>query len=103
MDFAPVLNLIAIRDHYYNSICARGARMIFCRRGAGFKTNREPLYYNVSRAGGRAVDLGGLSVYQGGQSLKLSAKVAVFKKLSLKLGARPPLGAGPEHRPKIAK
>ena len=35
------------------------------------------------RAGGRAVDLGGPSVYQGGQSLKLSTETAVFKRVSL--------------------
>ena len=39
-----------------------------------------------TRAGGRAVDLGGPSVHQGGQSLELSAKAAVFKRVSLLIG-----------------
>ena len=56
------------------------------------------------RAGARAVDLGGLSVYQGGQSLNLGTKAAVFKRESLLMrglsmsigGPSPlaPLGAG---------
>ena len=59
----------------------------------------------LPRAGGRAVDLGGPSVCQGGgQSLKISTKAAAFKKASLLIGgakyvdwgARPTLGAGPE-------
>ena len=40
----------------------------------------------AARTGGRAVDLGGPSVYQGGQNLKLSTKAAVFKKVSLLIG-----------------
>ena len=35
------------------------------------------------KAGGRAFDLGGPSVYQGDQSLKLSTKAVVFKKSKL--------------------
>ena len=41
VDFAPVVisNIYIIRD-YFNSICAKGARIIFpCRRGAGLKPN----------------------------------------------------------------
>ena len=34
------------------------------------------------KAGSRAVDLRGPSVYQGGQSLKLNLKFAVFKRVS---------------------
>ena len=50
----------------------------------------------VVRAGARTADLGGPSIYQGGQSLKLSTIAAVFKRVSLLIdGARPPLGAGP--------
>ena len=40
------------------------------------------------RAGGRAVDLEGPSVYKEGQSLKLSAKAAVFKRVSLLIGGQ---------------
>ena len=54
------------------------------------------------RAGARAVDLGGPSVYQRGQCLKLSTKAIAFKKLSLLIrGAKhvqaplTPLGTGP--------
>ena len=58
------------------------------------------------RAGARAVDLGGPSVYQGGQSLNLSTKAVLFKRESLFIGGGkhvdwggqaplPPLGAGP--------
>ena len=36
-----------------------------------------------TRAGARAVDLGAQSVYQEGQSLKLSTKAAVFKRVGL--------------------
>ena len=36
-----------------------------------------------SRAGAGAVDLGGSSVYQRGQNLKLNTKAAVFKRESL--------------------
>ena len=44
---------------------------------------------NVStRAGGKAVDLGWPSVYQEGQSLKVSTKAAVFKRVSLLIGGR---------------
>ena len=44
----------------------------------------------LSRAGARAVDLGGPSVYQGGgASLKLSTKAAVFEiEILLKRGAK---------------
>ena len=53
-----------------------------------------------TRAGGKAVDLGGPSGYQGGQSFKLSTKAAVFKRVSLLIGGPsspwPPLGAGPD-------
>ena len=67
----------------------------------GLKNVKHP------RAGARAVDLGGQAFIRGGQSLKLSTKAAVFKKLSLLIGGpsmsigevRPPwplLGAGPE-------
>ena len=38
------------------------------------------------RAGARAVDLGGPSIYQGCQSLKLSTKAAFFKRLGLLIG-----------------
>ena len=62
-----------------------------------------------TRAGARAVDLGGPNVCQGGQSLKLSTKATVFKRVRLLIGGRsmpsvkhgqaplppPPLGAGP--------
>ena len=41
------------------------------------------IHNNQYRAGSRAIDLGGLSVYQGGQSLKLSTKAGVFKRVSL--------------------
>ena len=72
-----------------------------------FNSIYEKIYLR-SRAGGRAVDLGGPSVYQGGggQSLKLSTKAAVFKRVSLLIGgvqeARPPcpplpFGPGPEY------
>ena len=58
------------------------------------------------RAGARAVDLGEPSVYQGGQSLKLSTKTTVFKRVILLIngakhvdwrGQAPwsPIGAGP--------
>ena len=40
----------------------------------------------ADRAGARAVDLRGPSVYQGGQSLKLSTKATVFKRVSLLIG-----------------
>ena len=40
----------------------------------------------VHRAGVRSVDVGGANVYQGGQSLKLSTKAAVFKRISLLIG-----------------
>ena len=40
----------------------------------------------ADRVGARAVDLRGPSVYQGGQSLKLSTKATVFKKVSLLIG-----------------
>ena len=45
-------------------------------------------YYTVlhTRAGGRAVDLGGPSVNQGGQSLKLITETVVFKQVSLLIG-----------------
>ena len=57
----------------------------------------------AGRVGARAVDLGTPSVYQGGQSLKLSTKAAVLERVSLLIGgpstsiggARLPLGAGP--------
>ena len=39
-----------------------------------------------TRAGGRAVDLGGQAFIRGGQSLKLSTNVAVFKRVSLLIG-----------------
>ena len=45
--------------------------------------------YETSRAIARAVDLGGPSVYQGSQSLKLSTKVAVIKRVSLLIGGAP--------------
>ena len=60
--------------------------------------------YSVNRAGARAVDLGGPSVYQGGQSLKLITK-ASFQKSKLVDWGGPsmsiggpgsPLGAGPD-------
>ena len=48
--------------------------------------------------GGRAVDLRGLSVYQGGQILNLSIKAAVSKRVSLLIGgARPPLAPALPH------
>ena len=59
----------------------------------------------MTRAGGRAVDLrGGPSVYQGrGQSLKLSTKAAVFKRVSLLIGGggggSMSVGAGPKAQP----
>ena len=40
----------------------------------------------VDRAGARAVDSRGPSVYQGGHSLKLSTKATVFKRVSLLIG-----------------
>ena len=46
----------------------------------------EGICRGPTRAGGRAVDLGGPSVYQGSQSLKLSTKAAVFKRVSLLIG-----------------
>ena len=49
-------------------------KLILSRRSLGY------------RACGRAVDLGGPSVYQGDQCLKLSTKTAVFKRVSLLIG-----------------
>ena len=46
----------------------------------------------LTRAGGRAVDLGGAKRLSGGQSLKLSTKAAVFKRVSLLIG-----GGGGKH------
>ena len=46
----------------------------------------------ADRAGARAVDLRGPSVYQGGQSLKLSTKATVFKRVSLLIGGQAPPG-----------
>ena len=43
-------------------------------------------YSDDGRAGARAVDLGGPSVYQGCQSLNLSTKATVFKRISLLIG-----------------
>ena len=40
----------------------------------------------ADRTGARAVDLRGPSVYQGDQSLKLSTKATVFKRVSLLIG-----------------
>ena len=40
----------------------------------------------ADRAGAREVDLRGPSVYQGGQSLKLSTKATAFKRVSLSIG-----------------
>ena len=40
------------------------------------------------RAGARTVDLGDPSFYQGGQSLKLSTKAAVFKRENLLIGGQ---------------
>ena len=44
------------------------------------------LNYLRYRACGRAVDLGGASVYRGGQSLILSTKAAVIKRVRLLIG-----------------
>ena len=41
---------------------------------AVFKLDKTTLNELKARAGARAVDLGGSSVYQGGQSVKLSTK-----------------------------
>ena len=41
---------------------------------------------SLARASATAVDLGGPSVYEGGQNLKLSTKAAVFKRESLLIG-----------------
>ena len=68
-----------------------------------------PPSLHLPRAGGRAVDLGGPSVYEGGQNWKLSTKAAVFERVSFLIGgggqacrlgepsppAPSPLGAGP--------
>ena len=64
-------------------------------------------YTNVPRAGARAVDLGGPSVYQGGPKDEIKHKATAFKKVNLLiggpsmsiggLGPLPPLlGAGSE-------
>ena len=53
----------------------------------------------MARAGRRAVDLGGPSVYQGGQSLKLITKAAVFKRVSLLIGGQTCSGTSPWRRP----
>ena len=59
----------------------------------------------TSRAGARALDVGGPSVYQGGggQSLKLSTKAAVFKRKSLLIGgpSKSIGGAGPPFAPAL--
>ena len=58
---------------------------------------RPKMRTNPARAGAKAVDLGGPSVYQGGQSFKLSTKAAVFKRVSLFIGGPgPPFRAGTE-------
>ena len=38
---------------------------------------------NTLRAGGRAVEVGGPSVYQGEKNLKISTKADIFKRVSL--------------------
>ena len=43
-------------------------------------------YTNVPRAGARAVDLGGPSVYQGGPKGEIKHKATAFKKVNLLIG-----------------
>ena len=73
---------------------------------SSFPFSTHPTLFHIKRirAGARTVDLGRPSVHQGGQSLKLSTKAAVFKRVSLLIGEakhvdwgnQAPLGVGPE-------
>ena len=91
MKVVKIRGLVAASSNSLDS----GTKLLKLRRPSG-----------SGRTGDRGVDLGGPSVYQGGQSIKLSTKAAVCKRVSLLIGeakhvdwgGRPlqiPLGAGP--------
>ena len=75
-----------------HSFCSKKMQFIlklfFTSFDSHFDTDTSQYSTRQARAGARAIDLGGPSVYRGGggggggQSLKLSTKAAVFKRVS---------------------